>query len=182
LLRTSVSWIALVALLAGGCGDGSGDPLSEAEKAWAGSKSSCSTYSYVREAQEPSTIAKQFTSVEVSGDVATRRHFSRPASPQDGYDEVGADIGTHTRGYPALTVEELLDECMTVWRPGTATSPDRACATKESCTFTWRTDERGVPLECVPHPVGVAVDGQLGIIIATFACAPLAADGTVPAN
>src|SRR5689334_13798552 len=97
--------ILICAALAAGCGTSAGDdPIADAAKTWAAAKSGCTTYSYAR--MQKTVGSSYFTSVEVTADVPTRRHFS--LTP---YDEVGAAVGTHAEGAPAETVEQLLDEC-----------------------------------------------------------------------
>jgi len=161
-----------------GCGGSSAhDPLVDARANWSAAKVACGTYSYVR--LESNFGHQSFTSVEVTGDTPTRRHYADPLSPGMDFDERGAEIGTHMLGAPAETMEQLLDECA----GGLHTGPDSdLCPKADSCTFTLMLDERGVPKDCQHMPKGSAIEGTLGISLTTFACAPLVPDGTVPAS
>lgn len=150
-------------------------PIAAAAATWAATKSTCGTYSYVRELMN---FAGQ-SAVEYTGGVLTRRHFT-PIFTNNGFDERGAELGTHGWGGAPKTIEELLSECATTWSPG-APGFQSNCFTPESCSFTFTANERGVPLQCFPRPMAV-VEGVLGIVVRGFACAPLNDDGSVPVN
>lgn len=156
--------VGAVVLLASAC---SSEPLDGARGAWAEAKSSCSTYSYLREFQSVFGLRER-TWVEVMADAPTRRHFvtSNINDAPAEWDETGAAIGSHDRGYPAETVEQLHSECATILG-----------ADPKSYTFTFETDARGIPTTCIQTLKGAADDTSSGIWIGAFTCAPLAADG-----
>ena len=165
--------ILVCAALAAGCGTSAGDdPIADAAKAWAAAKGGCTTYSYARMQQ---TVGQPyFTSVEVTADVATRRHFSGTSATPP-YDEQGAEVGTHTDGATAETVEQLLDECV-AQRPAPTSF---MCPNEKVCSFTFEANPLGVPTRCQAFRRGAAYDYTPGIVLGGFACAPLAADGSV---
>lgn len=164
--------VAIVVLASVGLGcSGSSTAVDEARSRWSAAKAGCATYSYRRVFQ--SVFGSAWSSaVEITGDVATRRHYiyTERGAKLSEWDEQGAEVGTHTdtTAFAAETVEGLLSECETIL------AADPATYTVMS-TF----DDRGIPQVCIKIIKGAADDVASGIWIDRFDCAPLDAAGAV---
>ena len=109
----------------GATGDAGGDyqaMLTAAEAEWAQAKPTCSAYTYSRQVSSVFG-ACAITTVTVSSDVVSSRAYVAgdsgcPPTPDGGiteqWSESGAEVGTHTDGEPAETVEQLFTECQSI--------------------------------------------------------------------
>jgi hypothetical protein len=149
--------------------------LDAAAASWRATKPGCSTYSYVRFWRSVFGTGGE-TSVEISNDVPSRRRYvAEPWNWPDGgapvtWEETGATIGSHTGGggapavYPALTVEELFAECDMVLAKDLDESELQLTA--------WTS---GVLSMCTSRQKYCSDDCTSGIMLRSFACAPLGA-------
>jgi hypothetical protein len=160
---------AVVAAFAAGCGGKAGDktdPLVEAEMTWAKNKSACGTYTYTRFFSSFGEVHE--TSVEIMGDVPTRRRNTCNRNPAHAYDEQGPEVGSHNSGAPALTVEQLLAECHEL---------QDDYGSSAASTFVTEIGDRGFPSQCVEEFQGGTSDGTGGLVLTAFACAPFTSQG-----
>ncbi len=105
------------------------------------------------------------TSVVVTDGVVIARSYQAWDDSQtttDSYEEVGADVGTHADGHPALRLEGLYTECANVILPGAAEGDD----------VTLSMDTDGVLKSCSYWPANCQDDCSEGFSIALTWGAP----------
>jgi len=115
---------ALVSLLAvAACGN---DPppskasaaIAAGRAAWAARKPTCRAYNYDR--SDTVNGPNPITGVQIENDTPVWRsfidvnHLLDAGVSAEAWVESGAEIGSHARGYPAYTVEQLYDDCAIV--------------------------------------------------------------------
>ena len=155
----------------GATGDGGGNLqslLAAAQAEWAQAKTSCSAYSYNREVSSVFGFCA-VTTVAVSSDVVSSRGYVAgdsgcPPTPDGGitenWSESGAQVGTHTDGAPAETVEQLFAECQSIL----ALDPSQY-------SFALTIGFLGIPVTCKATLKQCADDCTTGIQINEFSCA-----------
>jgi hypothetical protein len=164
-----------------GCGKGSGATtmdagdlarLQAAEATWATTKSTCPEYHYAALASSVFGSSST-TTIEIADDKPVERSFvgypysqARGDAGPETWDEVGStEIGTHTDGAAALTVEQLFAAC----RASLAQNPSQ-----NTLTLVVGTD--GVPTACGYTPNNCADDCYMGFRVSDFACGPWPGD------
>ena len=116
------------------------------------------------------------TTIEVANDQPVGRSYagytyggcgSGDAGPSEAWEEVGAQqVGSHTDGAPALTVEQLFAAC----QASLAHDPSM-----NTLTLTIGVD--GVPTRCGYTPINCADDCYSGFELSDLACGPWPTDG-----
>jgi len=176
-MRTWTLMLVSIAVSAASCGKSSDDKmdtqLQVAEATWASAKPSCADYHYA--AQSSSVFgSRSTTTIEISGGQPVRRSFvgsgygssGTDAAPAETWDESSAaEVGTHTDGAPALTVEQLFASCES------SLSQD---PTQNTLTLVVGTD--GVPTACGYTPKNCVDDCYNGFRLSDFACGPWPGD------
>lgn len=90
--------------------------LGDSRVAWDAAKAKhADSYTYTRDFQSWSGFGFQTTVVVAAGQVVERHYKAQHVSGGDStqWSEVGAEVGTHDEGFPAVTVDALYDECAT---------------------------------------------------------------------
>ena len=141
--------------------------LAAGEAAWANVK--CQSYVYSR---TQSSVVSGFcgvTGVSIENDAPTIRTYTSgehgcPPNPDGGVTEEwteqgAAQIGTHTDGYPAETIEQLFAECAGIL----ASDP-----TKYTVFLGLGYD--GIPMTCTATLIECVDDCSFGIELSNFAC------------
>jgi hypothetical protein len=148
--------------------------LAAARLMWANAKPDCPVYHYSRY-HLSFTGFEATTTIEIANDRPARRSYvsvhdrfgNSDAGPQEKWDEVGSEVGSHTAGDPALTVEQIETLC------------DSIVAQNPREDVTVDINREGVPVACWFVPKNCADDCGMGFG-ADFACGPLAiVDGGV---
>ena len=177
-----ITRLVLVTLVAGaglGCGKnlqatqptvadaGAAGELLAAEAAWAAAKPDCSSYHYQVLASSVFGSCST-TTIEIANDEPIERTFvgytygtcGGDAGPSESWDEVGVQqIGTHSDGAPALTVEGLFAACQS------------SLAVDPAENTIWLTiGADGVPTQCGFTPIDCVDDCPMGFRLAGFAC------------
>jgi hypothetical protein len=181
-MRMEKRSLALIAMVAAGfgCGKGGGATidagdlaaLQAAESPWAAAKSTCPDYHYAALASSVFG-SRSTTTIEIADDQPVERSFvGYPYSGAQGdagaeaWDEVGAaQIGTHTDGAMALTVEQLFAACQASLAQNSS---------QNTLTLTIGTD--GVPTACGYTPNNCVDDCYTGFRLSDFTCAPWPGD------
>jgi hypothetical protein len=136
---------------------------------WAASKGACATYHY-RRGTSSFVGYNTDTTVEITNDQPSWRSYvatsfvaadggSTPGIVEQ-WQETAGQIGSHTSGAPALTVEQLFDACTAVLANDPATN-----------TITLSISAEGVPKTCTFLPHNCADDCLMGFAL-SFACGP----------
>jgi hypothetical protein len=147
--------------------------LSSGRLIWARKKAVCGTYHYARP-RASFTGWHATTTIEITNGKPSRRSYtaSRSFGPNDAgadeqWDETGNQVGSHTAGDPALTVEQLLSQCDSILEqnPGEKVTVDIS--------------PEGAPTTCSFRPDNCADDCDMGFWLSGFACGPIGsgADG-----
>jgi hypothetical protein len=175
--------LAGAALACGKSNDTPGDggvtaELQAAEATWASAKASCSSYQYT------STTSSVFgscaeTTVHIANDKAVGRSFldftsggcgGGDAAPAETWSELSAqEVGTHSDGAAALTVEQLFAACQT------SLSHD-----PKQNTLTLTIGPEGVPTACGYTPINCVDDCYMGFRLSGFACGEWTLDAATP--
>jgi hypothetical protein len=151
---------------------------------WSLTKTSCGTYHYEVGRPRFGGVAmlgsrQRATTIEITSDEPTaRRYVERITTEPAGggitsaWAETGAEVGTHSQGEPAKTMEQLYADCSSQ-----VFSQDRT-----TNQITFQADDRGaiqrcwyVPNSCVDDctPFGCAGNCMMGVAISGFACGAL---------
>jgi hypothetical protein len=140
--------------------------LAGAAAEWAAAKPSCPAYRY--QSQRSSVFGFcSTTTIEIANDQAIRRSFihgasgcSPDAAATEQWDEVNAgEIGSHSDGEPAHTVEQLLADCQTIL----AVHPAQY-------GLFLSVGPQGVPMTCMHRLIKCTDDCSSGIQIPNFTC------------
>lgn len=172
-MRTWMLILVCMAASAISCGksnDGKMDTdLQVAEATWAATKPTCADYHYA--AVSSSFIgSKSTTTIEIAADQPVRRSLvaygdgssGTDGGPIDTWDETSAaEVGTHTDGLPALTVEQLFASC----ESSLAQDPTQNL-------LTLMVGTAGVPTACGYTPKNCIDDCYNGFRLSDFACGP----------
>jgi hypothetical protein len=159
--------LALVAPLAA-C-DADSIDLGPARQAWLETKASCDGAYHYTHFHSSSTGTLTVTKVEIVADRPTARRLEPTGPGASTWSETGAEVGTHTEGWPALTMEQVYDACA---RDVLSLDPDQYTRTVEA-------DARGVLQHCGSTvKKGCATDCSQGYSLGEFDCGPLPPDST----
>jgi hypothetical protein len=143
--------------------------LAAASAEWSAAKSSCPAYRY--QSQQSSVFGFcAITTIEIANDQAIRRSFisgatgcSPDAAATEEWAEVNAgEIGSHSAGEPARTVEQLLADCQTIL----AVDPAHY-------RLFLSVSPQGVPMTCIHTQINCLDDCTSGIQVPTFTCEAL---------
>jgi hypothetical protein len=142
--------------------------LAAAEAQWEQVKPSCPAYTYTR--QRSSVFGScAITTVTVSGDVVSSRAYvasnsgcppTADAGVTEQWTENGGEVGTHTDGAAAETVEQLFTECQGIL----ALDPSQYSLFLALGFFS-------IPAYCTATAKQCVDDCTTGITVASFACA-----------
>jgi hypothetical protein len=154
--------------------DASSDGALESELAaamaqWTAAKPGCPVYSYTTGSSSFTGYCEK-TTIEIANDQPVRRSYlaEEPCGPTDGgifvqWDEVGAQqIGSHTGGAAASTVEQVFSACQSVLARGSA-------ANKLFLTI----GPDGVPSDCAYTPNQCVDDCTTDVGVGSFTCLAL---------
>lgn len=147
-MRFTLISMTLIAGLAA-CGDPAENAaelssLAASEDAWEAAKvEHGNSYRYVRRYVSFSG-SRSRTEIVVAAGVVTERHHERTGGDGEPveYSELGAEVGSHSDGFPPVLLDALYDECRSevlVQDPATN-------------SITFRTDERGLLQACTYTP------------------------------
>ena len=176
--------LAMAAAVGLGCGKGSSTATADggyaaelqmAEATWAAAKPGCSDYHY--QAHLSSLFGScSTTTIEIANDQPVQRSYvgytyggcgSGDAGPAEAWDEIGAQqVGAHTDGTSALTVEQLFAACQTSLAQDSSAN-----------MIVLKIGTDGVPTTCGFTPINCADDCYSGFQLSDFTCGPWPADG-----
>jgi hypothetical protein len=131
--------------------------------AWKTTKASCDGAYHYTLAYTSSTGGGSITKVAIVDDQPTvRRYGGFPGDTSIApYEETGAQVGTHSQGWPASTMEQLHDTCVDNGMNGSS--------------LTFQADARGVIEHCYSTvKAGCQTDCSAGFNVSEFGCGPLA--------
>jgi len=159
-------WIALLPLTAvlAACGGDSVGAVGAVPAAWTTTKAGCAgAYHYSTTSYGPLGVPMYKTTVAIANDQPAARAVERweNGAVTDQWVETGAQIGTHAEGAPALTMEQLYDDCRTKILSGASGSYDVVFETAASGALTQCTAMRAK--DCVD-------DCSAGVVVMDFAC------------
>jgi hypothetical protein len=149
-----------------GCGD---EPAGAIPPAWMTTKAECAgAYRYSRNSYGPLGVPAYKTTVAINGDQAAARKFERweNGAITAQWVETSAEVGTHSEGAAALTMEQLYDDCRTKILSGAAGKYD----------IVFETDANGALQRCTSQVAPDCTDDcSSGVVVQDFACGGLPA-------
>jgi hypothetical protein len=159
------SVLILFATVVAGCGNEPG----AIPAVWTTTKTDCAgAYHYSTNSYGPLGVPAYKTTVAITEDQAAARRFERweNGAITEQWVETSAEIGAHAEGAPALTMEQLYDDCRTKILSGDS----------GRYNIVFETDANGALARCTAELLpDCADDCSSGVVIMDFACGRLPA-------